>query len=39
VTRNSRTKRTGAVGQPFNNCRNRMGCVQYRPWGRSYLFN
>ena len=30
VLRNSCAKRTGAVGQPFNNCRNRMSCAQYR---------
>jgi IS30 family transposase len=30
ILRNSRAKRTGAVGQPFNNCGNRFSCGQYR---------
>jgi IS30 family transposase len=30
VLRNSTAKRTGAVGQPFNNCKNRINCFQYR---------
>ena len=30
ILRNSRAKRTGAVGVPFNNCKNRMTCTVYR---------
>jgi IS30 family transposase len=30
VLRNSTVKRNGAVGQPFNNCKNRMNCFQYK---------
>ena len=30
ILRNSRAKQTGAVGQPFNNCKNRMSCTVYR---------
>ena len=30
ILRNSRAKRTGAVGQPFNNCQNRNSCTAYR---------
>ena len=30
ILRNSRAKRTGAVGVPFNNCKNRTSCAAYR---------
>jgi IS30 family transposase len=30
VLRNSCARRTGAFGRPFNNCRNRWNCEQYR---------
>jgi IS30 family transposase len=30
LLRNSGVKRTGAPGAPFNNCRNRQKCAQYR---------
>ena len=30
LVRNASAVRSGAVGQPFNNCKNRRGCAQYR---------
>lgn len=30
IQRNATVKRTGAVGAPFNNCRNRYDCMRYR---------
>jgi len=30
ILRNSQAKHTGAVGQPFNNCKYRMSCTVYR---------
>jgi len=30
ILRNSRAKQIGAVGQPFNNCKNRYSCTAYR---------
>ena len=30
LLRNAKPKRTGAVGQPFNNCKNRSSCNAYK---------
>jgi IS30 family transposase len=30
LLRNASVVRSGAIGQPFNNCKNRWGCAQYR---------